>query len=113
MRGGQFIGTDGTMNFQYYGEFLENSKAEEFLGESRIDIIKYATTPTTKTSEVYDWTGRGHFDGNENGILAKLDLVHGRPTEVKNSIEEGYVSAKMCLAAQKSIETGKVVALKL
>ena len=113
MRGGQFIGTDGTMNFQYYGEFLENSKSEELLGESRIDIIKYATTPRTKISEVYDWTGRGHFDGNENGILAKLDLVHGRPTEVKNSIEEGYISAKMCLAAQKSIETGKIVTLKL
>lgn len=55
----------------------------------------------------YDWHGHSHFDGTEFGMKAKLDLLRGRPTEVENSIREGYVSAKMCLAAQKSIETGQ------
>jgi hypothetical protein len=101
------------MKLQYYGEFVENSKNEIIFGNSQIDITKYNTKPGTKIHEVYDWAGHGHFDGTEYGMLAKLDLLHGRPTEVENTIEEGYISARMCLAAQESIETGKVVRLKL
>lgn len=112
-RGGRFVGTGGIMDLEYYGEFRENSKGEELVGNSRIDLWKYAATPGTKITEIYDWAGHGHFDGTEFGMLAKLDLLHGRPTEVQNTIEEGYISAKMCLAAQASIETGKVVKLKL
>jgi len=112
-RGGRFIGTGGIMKLQYYGEFVENSKNEIIFGNSQIDITKYNTKPGTKIHEVYDWAGHGHFDGTEYGMLAKLDLLHGRPTEVENTIEEGYISARMCLAAQESIETGKVVRLKL
>jgi hypothetical protein len=44
-------------------------------------------------------------------MQAKLDLLHGRPTEVENSIREGYVSARMCVAAQESIDTGKIVTM--
>ena len=101
------------MNLQYYGEFIENSKCEIIVGNSQIDITKYNSTPGTKIHEVYDWAGHGHFDGTEHGMRAKLDLLYDRPTEVQNSIEEGYISAKMCLAAQESIETGKVVLVKL
>lgn len=32
-----------------------------------------------------------------DALLAKLDLLDGRETEVKNTIKEGYISAKMCL----------------
>jgi predicted dehydrogenase len=113
MRGGRFIGTEGIMELQYYGEFIENGMGDEIVGNSRIDIFKYGAMPGTKISEVYDWSGRGHFDGNEHGMRAKLDLLYGRPTEIQNTIEEGYISAKMCLAAQKSIETVKVVELDL
>jgi hypothetical protein len=45
--------------------------------------------------------------------MAKLDLLNGSPTKVANTIEEGYISAKMCLAAQKSIETHSVVDIGL
>ncbi|MHB9070976.1 MAG: Gfo/Idh/MocA family protein [Sedimentisphaerales bacterium] len=112
-RGGQFIGTSGIMELQYYGEFIEDCRCNIIVGNSRIDIFKYSATPGTKISEVYDWASHGHFDGDEYGMRAKLDLVYGRSTEVKNTIEEGYISAKMCLAAQKSIETGKVINLDL
>ena len=112
-RGGYFIGTEGIMDLEYYGEFIENSKNEILFGNSRIDITKLNAKPGTKIHEVYDWAGHNHFDGTEFGMLAKLDLLHGRPTEVQNTIEEGYISAKMCLAAQKSIETGKVIKLDL
>ena len=59
----------------------------------------------------YDWAGHNHFDGTEFGILAKLNQLRGG-APASGTIEEGYISAKMCLAAQESIETRAVVALK-
>lgn len=112
-RGGYFIGTDGIMHLRYYGEFVETPKREILVGNSQIDITRYHEKPGSVIHETYDWAGHSHFDGTEYGILAKLDLIAERPTEVENTIKEGYISAKMCLAAQKSIETHQVVDLDL
>ncbi|MFA7232413.1 MAG: hypothetical protein WC071_14160, partial [Victivallaceae bacterium] len=106
-------GTDGIMQLRYYGQFEETSKGQILIGNSQIDITRYHEKPGSLIHEVYDWNGHSHFDGTEYGIVAKLDLLNGRPTEVKNTIEEGYISAKMCLAAQKSIDTHKVIAIDL
>ncbi|MHC4873741.1 MAG: Gfo/Idh/MocA family protein [Planctomycetota bacterium] len=112
-RGGNFIGTDGIMNLQFIGEFNETPQGQILVGNSQIDITRYHEKAGSRIHEIYDWAGHAHFDGTEYGMLAKLDLVAGRPTEVKNTIEEGYISAKMCLAAQKSIETHSIVDLDL
>ena len=112
-RGGCFIGTEGIMNLEYYGEFIENSNNEISVGESRIEITQFAATAGTAIREAYDWGGEGHFGGNNPGMWAKLDLLNGVPTDVANTIEEGYISTRMCLAAQQSIETGTVVPLDL
>ena len=101
------------MNLHYYNEFVEDSKGNEIVGSARIDISKYGAMAGSKVTAVYDWAGHGHFDGTEYGMRAKLDLLYGRPTEIQNTAEQGYISAKMCLAAQESIETGKVVNLDL
>ena len=81
-RGGYFIGTKGIMELKYYGEFIENSKNEIILGNSQIDITMYDVKPGTKIHEVYDWAGQGHFDGNEFGMLDKIDFLHGRKSDV-------------------------------
>jgi predicted dehydrogenase len=112
-RGGYFIGTEGIMHLRYYGDFQETPQGQMLVGNSRIDITRNQQKAGTRIQEIYDWSGHAHFDGTEFGILAKLDLLSGRPTEVENTMEEGYISAKMCLAAQKSIETHKVVDLEL
>ena len=110
-RGGYFVGTGGIMHLRYYGDFVESPKGEIIFGNSQIDITKFNAKPGSRIHEVYDWAEHNHFDGTEFGMLAKLDLLKGRPTEIANTIEQGYISAKMCWAAQKSIETGKVIKL--
>lgn len=112
-RGGYFVGTEGIMHLSYYGGFVESPEGEMLAGNSRIDITRYRQKPGSRIHEVYDWHGHNHFDGTEFGIAAKLDLLHGRATEVSNTIEQGYISARMCLAAQESIDKGVVVRLNL
>jgi predicted dehydrogenase len=112
-RGGYFIGTDGIMHLRYYGDFTETPQGEIIIGNSQIEITRYHEKAGSRIHEIYDWHGHAHFDGTEYGMLAKLDLLAGRPTETENTIEEGYISAKMCLAAQQSIETHQVVDLEL
>ncbi|OHB61488.1 MAG: hypothetical protein A2Y12_06855 [Planctomycetes bacterium GWF2_42_9] len=112
-RGGTFIGTDGIMELKYYGDYEENSKNEITKGSSQLNITKFNAKPSSRIHEVYDWAGHGHFDGNEYGMLGKIDLLKGGSSDVAGTVEEGYISAKMCLAAQKSIETGSVVSLNL
>lgn len=112
-RGGYFIGTEGIMHLKCYNEFSETPQGQMLVGNSSIDITRYHQKSGTRIYEVYDWAGHAHFDGTEYGLEAKLALLEGRPTEIANTIEEGYISAKMCLAAQKSIETSQVVKLGL
>jgi predicted dehydrogenase len=112
-RGGYFIGTDGIMQLQYYNQFQESPDGQILVGNSSINITRYHEKPGSSIQEIYDWNGHSHFDGTEYGIIAKLDLLNGRKTEVGNTIEEGYISAKMCLSAEKSIRTGKIVKLNL
>jgi predicted dehydrogenase len=112
-RGGFFIGTAGTMELQYYGEFVETPEGEALVGNSRIDIMQRLAKSESSIREVYDWTGESHFGGTKPGMRAKLDLLHSRPTDVENTIREGYISTKMCIAAEESIETGRVVELDL
>ena len=112
-RGGNFVGTEGIMNLKYYNEFIETPQNQIIVGNSAIDITRYHQKPGSMIREIYDWAGRGHFDGTEGTMLAKFDLLNGGKTEVENSIREGYISAKMCLAAQQSIETGNIIELDL
>jgi len=112
-RGGYFIGTEGIMALWYYGEFVQGPAGQIAAGSSHIDITRRNAPPGTKIHEVYDWAGRSHFDGTERTFMGKLDLLAGRPSEVAGTIREGYVSAKMCLAAQRSIEEKRVIPLDL
>lgn len=107
-RGGNFIGTDGMMKLEYYGDYVDGA-----IGKSHIDIFQYHQKQDSAIHEVYDWGGMSHFDGTEYVMLAKFAQLRGEKTDVKNTIYEGYVSSKMCLAAQKSIETGKIIDLNL
>ncbi len=52
-------------------------------------------------------SGCGHMFNEE-----KLKLLRGEDSDVAGSIREGYISAKMCLAAQQSIETGQPVKIE-
>ncbi|MBI4028332.1 MAG: Gfo/Idh/MocA family oxidoreductase [Verrucomicrobia bacterium] len=112
-RGGCFVGTEGIMNLMYYGEFEETPAGQMLRGNSQIDITRYHQKPSSRIHEVYDWAGRNHFDGTEYVMLAKLEFLRGTPNEAAGTIREGYISAKMCLAAQKSMETGTVMKLEL
>jgi len=112
-RGGNFIGTEGIMNLEYYGRFVENPDGAILFGKSRIDIRRYHQKPGSVVTEWYDWAGNNHFDGTEYGMEAKLALLRGETSDVAGTIREGYISAKMCLAAQESIESGKIVTLDL
>ena len=112
-RGGYFIGTEGIMHLKYYNEFIETPQGQMIAGSSVIDITRYHQKPASRIHEVYDWAGHNHFDGTEFGMEAKLDLLTNHKTEIKNSIEEGYISAKMCLAAQRSIEKKQIVDINL
>jgi predicted dehydrogenase len=112
-RGGFFIGTEGIMELQYYGEFVEAPSGETLVGNSHLDLRRHNGKPGSVIHEVHDWAGHGHFDGTEYVMESKLHLLAGRPTTIAGTMEEGYISAKMCLAAQKSIETGQVVPLDL
>ena len=112
-RGGNFIGTEGIMNLEYYGQFVEDPDGAMIFGKSKIDIWRYHQKPGSVITEWYDWAGYGHFDGTEYGLEAKLALLRGEKSDVAGTIREGYISAKMCLAAQESIESGKVVDLNL
>ncbi len=110
-RGGSFIGTEGILNLKYYGEF-EEANGMVLRGNSQIDITRYHQKPATQVHEVYDWNGHNHFDGTEFGLLAKLNQLRGG-APASGTIEEGYISAKMCLAAQQSIETKSVVEVEI
>jgi len=113
-RGGTFVGSEGIMELDYYGDFIEDHRSGSILiGASHIDITKHHATPGTRIHEVYDWAGEHHFRGNDYGMLGKLDLLRGNPSDVAGSIREGYISAMMCIAAQESIETGQVIPLNL
>ena len=110
-RGGSFIGTEGILNLNYYGQ-SEEIHGMPLNGSSHIDITRYHQKPATHLHEVYDWNGHNHFDGTEFGLLAKLNQLRGGDA-ASGTIEEGYISAKMCLAAQESIETKAVVEMRL
>ena len=112
-RGGYFIGTEGIMHLKYYGKFTQGPAGEILIGESHIDLTRHDGQPGSSVHEVYDWAGRSHFDGTERTFLGKLDLLAGRPTSVAGTMREGYVSAMMCLAAQESIEQGRIIPLNL
>jgi predicted dehydrogenase len=107
-RGGNFIGTDGVMKLEYYGDYVDGP-----IGKSHIDVFQYHQKPDSYIHEVYDWGGVSHFDGSEYVMLGKIAQIEGCKTEIKNTIYEGYVSAKMCLAAQKSIQENKIINLQL
>ena len=107
-RGGIFVGDKGLMKLEYYGEYVDGA-----IGKSYLDIYQSHAKPDSIIHEVHDWAGRSHFDGTEYGFLAKLALLRGEKTAIRNTIQEGYVSAKMCLAAQRSIEEQKMVNIEL
>ena len=112
-RGGYFIGTEGILHLKYYNEFVETPEGQMIVGNSSIEISRYHQKPSSRTFELYDWAGHSHFDGTEYVYEAKLALLTGHKSSVENSIKEGYISAKMCLAAQKSIDSGKLTEIDI
>ena len=99
------------MDLAYYGDIEETPDGQMLKGTSHIDILRRNQKPGTRIHETYDWAGQSHYDGTEYVMLAKLNLLRGIPDQAAGTIEEGYISARMCLAAQESLETGRVVEL--
>ncbi|MBT3376025.1 MAG: Gfo/Idh/MocA family oxidoreductase [Lentisphaerae bacterium] len=110
-RGGYFVGSEGILRLHYYHKFADAGEGHTASGASSIEITQRLEKPRSRKLEVYDWAGASHFDGTRYGFAGKLELIRGGQSDVAGSIREGYVSAKMCLAAQQSIETGQVVDL--
>ena len=107
-RGGCFIGTDGTMELKYYGDIKERHGNQ--LGTSQIDLTYRYRPPLDKKQEAFDWLGNPHFNGTEYMITNFLDATYGK-VKPAATIEDGFLSAKMCAAAQKSIEERRVIDL--
>jgi predicted dehydrogenase len=113
-RGGNFIGSKGIMDLRYYGEFKEMpGTCATLIGNSQITIRKLYDKPGSRIHETFDWAARAHFDGNEHGTLEQLKVLSGQPSDIAGTARDGYISAKMCIAAQNSIETGQVITLDL
>jgi predicted dehydrogenase len=113
-RGGYFIGTKGIMDLKYYGDFIEAPKSgAPLVGNSQITIRGTHDKPGSQIHETFDWAGRPHFDGNEFGTMEQLKVIGGEKSGIVGTARDGYISVKMCLAAQESIETGQVIKLDL
>jgi predicted dehydrogenase len=106
-RGGYFIGTEGILDFRYYGEFDEFPSTGAYVkGTSTIHITRYNDRPGSSIHETHDWANIGHFGSGEALAEGWIKKLNGQPSSINADIRDGYVSAMMCLAADKSIRTG-------
>ena len=110
-RGGNFIGTEGLLAMEFNGEVDIAPDGRISGGRSRIDRWRFHDRPRTHTREMYDWAGHGHF-GSDIGRI-KYEMLKGKRSDAPATIRDGYVAAKMALAAQESVETGRVVDIEL
>lgn len=113
-RGGYFIGTEGILDFRYYGDFEENPETGALVkGTSTISITRFNDKPGSSIKEVHDWANVGHFGSSEYLGEGQIKLLQGGESHINASIKDGYISAMMCLAAEQSIAAGQVVKLNL
>jgi predicted dehydrogenase len=113
-RGGSFIGTEGTLDFEFYNQFDEHPETRAYVkGTSRIEITRFNDKPGSSVKEVHDWANIGHFGSSEYLVEGLIKLLSGEESHINANIRDGYISAIMCLAAEQSIETEKMVKLKL
>ncbi|MDD5707065.1 MAG: Gfo/Idh/MocA family oxidoreductase [Kiritimatiellae bacterium] len=113
-RGGYFIGTEGILDFRYYGDFEEHPDTGAYVkGTSTIKITRFNDRPGSSLTEVHDWANVGHFGSSEHLGEGLIKLLQGGQSPINAPIRDGYISAMMCLAADRSINTGNVVKLDL
>ena len=113
-RGGYFIGTEGIMDFRLYGEFEEHPTTGAYIkGTSTIRITRFNDKPGSSTVETHDWADVGHMGSSEYLVEGLITLLQGGESQINANIRDGFISAMMCLAAQESIETGRMITLDL
>ena len=113
-RGGYFIGTEGILDFRLYGEFEEHPNTGAFVkGTSTIRITRFNDKPGSSLVETHDWADVGHMGSSEYLALGLIKLLQGGESHINANIRDGYISAMMCLAAEKSIKTEQMVKLNL
>jgi len=113
-RGGYFIGTEGILDFRFYGDFEEQPDTGALVkGTSTIRITRFNDKSGSSVEEVHDWANVGHFGSSEYLAIGLIKLLQGGESHINANIWDGYISAMMCLAAEKSIETGQIVNLNL
>jgi len=113
-RGGYFIGTEGILEFKLYGEFEEHPTTGAYVkGTSTIRITRFNDKPGSSIFETHDWANVGHMGSSEYLVEGFLKLLQGGESPMNANIRDGYISAMMCLAAQESIETRKMIELNL
>lgn len=103
-RGGMFVGSKGIMEIKAYGDLKE--RFGDQAGTSQIDIYYKDRPPRDRKREVFDWIGRSHFNGSI--VQNFYEAVTGKSRPIAD-IRAGYISAKMCINAQKSIVEKRVI----
>ena len=79
-----------------------------------IDEMKvfHATTGARETVEhPVQWDNSGHGGGDRTHAFAFLDAVHGRRAQPAAGTWEGYLSAMVCFAADRSLQDARRVNL--
>jgi predicted dehydrogenase len=113
-RGGCFVGTEGMLDLNFYGQFEESPETGACVkGVSTIRLIRFNDKPGSVIEESHDWANVGHFGSSEYLAEGFLNLLQGRKSSMNANIRDGYLSAMMCLAARQSIDDKQVVELKL
>ncbi len=92
-RGARFLGDKGTLEFDWYANQLTIYSHEV----DRVDTCRY------------DPSMESHFGGDNRLVDSFYDLVTHRKTDSVATLEEGLRSARLCLAAKESAETGRFV----
>jgi len=111
-RGGYFIGTEGILEFRYYGDFEEHPHTGAYVkGTSKIRITRFNERPGTVLEETHDWADVGHFGSSEHLSEGLIKILNGEKSDINADIRAGYISAKMCLAAEQSITERKIIPL--
>lgn len=111
-RGGYLVGTEGILEFRFYGGFEEHPVTGDYVrGHSTLRLTRFNAMPGSELVETHDWAGLSHFGSGTNLAEGFLKRLEGGESPMNAGIRDGYISAGMCLAAQESIETGRVVPL--
>jgi predicted dehydrogenase len=93
-RGARFMGYKGTLEFDFY-----SGKLQVFMHH----------TPRVETYEID--SGASHFGGDPVLVNNFADIMQGKAKSV-STLEDGLLSALMCLRAKQSAETGTFRAIE-